>query len=96
MGLTNTIDLDLKIGLGSDDYFGADIEFVLIPDTRETLGLSFAAGIHRTSDLGLDTMLIHSNRFRTFSLFGAFDVDYEFKDKGEDEDPYTPMGSIGA
>jgi hypothetical protein len=78
LGLTRTIDLDVKLGLGSYTYFGADVEFGLVGDTRHGPGLSFAAGAHGTSHLGLDATLLLSNRFRTFSLFCALDGDVEF------------------
>lgn len=78
VGLTHTIDLDLKLGLGSDIYFGADVEFSLVRDSNQGPGLSLALGGHGTDHFGLDTTLLLSNRFNTFSLFSALDMDMEF------------------
>ncbi len=77
VGLTRAIDLDLKLGFGSYTYFGADVEFVLLPDRAGTPGISWVAGAHGTSHLGFDSSLILSNRFKTFSLYGALDADFE-------------------
>ncbi|MEW6516129.1 MAG: hypothetical protein AB1439_04405 [candidate division FCPU426 bacterium] len=82
VGLTRGIDLDLKLGLGSEIYFGGDVEFSLIPDTSRTPGLSFTAGAHGANNFGLDAILLLSNRFSTFSLYGALDADIEFVDNG--------------
>ncbi len=77
LGLTRSIDLDAKLGLGSYIYFGADVEFKLVPDSRYGPGLSFSAGAHGTSNLGLDATLNLSNRFRNFSFYAALDADIE-------------------
>lgn len=91
LGLTSRIDLDLKIGLGADTVFGADVEFGLIPDTKRGPGLSFAAGVHGSDNLGLDATLLLSNNFRTFNLFGALDADIEFVDTGDDTEIFFPL-----
>jgi len=83
LGLVRGIDLDLKLGLGSETYFGGDVEFSLIPDGKSTPGLSFTAGAHGTGNMGLDAILLLSNRFSTFSLYGALDADIEFVDNGQ-------------
>ncbi len=84
LGLTPGADLDVQLGLGSETYFGADVEFGLIRDTRRTPGLSLSVGAHGTSNLGLDGTLLLSNRFSTFSLYGALDMDMEFVNTGTD------------
>jgi hypothetical protein len=81
-GLTRGIDLDVKLGLGSETYIGGDVEFSLIPDGTRTPGLSFTAGVHGAGNVGLDAILLLSNRFSTFSLYGALDADIEFTDNG--------------
>jgi len=91
LGLTRRVDLDLKIGLGTDTMFGADLEFSLIRDTRTTPGLSFTVGGHGSSNFGLDTTLLLSNNFRTFNLFGALDADIEFIDTGNETEILVPL-----
>ncbi|MGA1874838.1 MAG: hypothetical protein ACMUIA_04455 [bacterium] len=90
-GLVPGIDLDLKIGFNSDTYLGADVEFVLIPDKNRTPGLSFAAGVHSTSDMGFDAVLTLSNRFPTFSFYTALDADFELNNHDEGEDGETEI-----
>lgn len=82
LGLTRGIDLDLKLGLSSQISFGGDVEFSLIPDSARTPGLSFTAGVHGSDNFGMDAILLLSNRFATFSLYGALDADLEFVDNG--------------
>ncbi len=84
VGLTRSADLDVQLGLGSQTYFGANVEFGLIHDTRRSPGLSLAVGAHGASNFGLDGTLLLSNRFPTFSLYGALDMDMEFVDTGTD------------
>lgn len=91
IGLTSTADLDLQLGLGSETYFGADVEFVLIRDSRRGPGLSLAAGAHGAGNFGLDTTLLLSNRFSTFTLFGSIDVDLEFVDSLDGTELFTPV-----
>lgn len=91
LGLTRSIDLDVQLGLGADMVFGADLEFGLIRDTKNTPGLSFAAGAHGSSNLGLDATLLLSNNFRTFSFFGALDADIEFVDTGNETEIILPI-----
>ncbi|MCK5217878.1 hypothetical protein KAR10_00030 [bacterium] len=86
LGLTRSIDLDAKLGLGSYIYFGADVEFKLIPDSRYGPGLSLSAGAHGTSNFGLDATLNLSNRFRTFSFYAALDADIEILESENSED----------
>ncbi len=86
LGLTHSIDLDAKLGLGSYIYFGADVEFKLVPDSRYGPGLSCSLGAHGTSNFGLDATLNLSNRFRTFSFYAALDADIEIlEDEGTNE-----------
>lgn len=78
VGLTRTIELETKLGFGSYSYFGANLQFGLVPDTNKTVGVAFIGGAHGTSHLGLETALLVSKRFRTFSLYGALDGNFEF------------------
>jgi hypothetical protein len=91
LGLTRSIDLDVKIGIGSGTIIGADLEFGLIRDTKKTIGVSFAAGAHGSSNLGLDATILLSNNFRTFSFFGALDADIEFVDTGNETEIIIPL-----
>ncbi len=91
LGLTRSIDLDLKLGLASDIYLGGELEFSLIRDTRRSPGLSFMAGAHGAANFGLDANLLLSNRFKTFSLYGALDADIEFVESVGGTDILLPM-----
>ncbi|MCD4812235.1 hypothetical protein K8S19_00860 [bacterium] len=91
IGLTRSIDMDLKLGMGNNTVFGADVEFMLVPDTRRTLGVSFATGVHGSSNLGLDATLLISNNFRTFTLYGALDADIEFVEINNENEIWLPM-----
>ncbi len=72
-GLKPDIDLAVKIGLGSEYYFGADVEWGLLEN------ISLTTGLHMFNDFGLDATLNLTLPIRgDVYLYSGFDMDIAF------------------
>lgn len=83
VGIASNIDFGLKLGImGSDLYFGGDVEFSL------NRYFSVSGGAHVYNDLGLDvTGLVALPLGSTASLYSGLDTDIVIADGG----PYLPL-----
>jgi hypothetical protein len=82
VGLTRQLELNLHLGFGSYDttYFGGRMDFALLQESNSAPAITFEAGVHSTSHLGVSALLGISKYFRTFGLYTALDSNFEFLD----------------
>ncbi len=75
-GIKKGIDVSMKLGLGGETYFGADVEWALAPR------ISLATGAHVLGDFGLDGTILFSLPVRKDArVFTGVDMDIVFADE---------------
>jgi hypothetical protein len=86
-GITQGVDLGLKLGVGNQFYFGGDVEFML------SRRFSVAAGAHAYGNFGLDfTGLFTLPLGSSADLYSGLDADVNFHPGSISVPLWIPLG----
>ena len=86
MGLVKGADLNVRLGLGDENYFGADVEFKL------NKYLSISGGAHNFYDFGLDGTGLVTFPIGPAKIYSGLDLDIVFAENETYLPLWVPIG----